>query len=175
MTADANEPQRAMSKDEIDKLFNGEDVEGLKAQAGEGAQGDAEGEVPESEAGEGGDFEGAAAPDLEEMAAQPVELDQLQSHDVAGKPQNIQLLMDVKLPVTVELGRNRLSVKDILEFGPGSIVELDRAASEPVDVLVNGVLVAHGEVVVIEDHFGVRLTSLISPEERIRSLGKDEG
>ncbi len=65
-------------------------------------------------------------------------------------------------------------VKEILDFGPGSIVELKRLANEPVDILVNGVLVARGEVVVIEDHFGVRLTSLISPEERIRCLGGNE-
>ncbi len=172
MTAEAHEPQRAMSKNEIDELFNGGQFAdpgggadaGLSAAAGEpaggGAQSDLAGSAP-------GDF-GSGVP------IQPVEFAQLGGQDAGGKPQNIQLLLDVRLPVTVELGRSRLPVREILEFGPGSIVELDRAASEPVDLLVNGVLVAHGEVVVIEDHFGVRLTSLISPEERIRSLARAE-
>ncbi len=104
-------------------------------------------------------------------AARPVEFGQLSGQKPQGSPANIEMLLDVHLPVTVELGRNQIAVKEILDFGPGSIVELKRLANEPVDILVNGVLVARGEVVVIEDHFGVRLTSLISPEERIRCLG----
>jgi flagellar motor switch protein FliN/FliY len=107
-------------------------------------------------------------------AARPVEFGQLSGQKQQGSPANIEMLLDVHLPVTVELGRNQIAVKEILDFGPGSIVELKRLANEPVDILVNGVLVARGEVVVIEDHFGVRLTSLISPEERIRCLGGNE-
>lgn len=173
MTAEAHEPQRAMSKNEIDELFNGGQFPdpGAGAEAGVSAAGAGEPERGETQADLGsaaaGDFSGG-------VPIQSVEFAQLSGQDVGGKPQNIQLLLDVRLPVTVELGRSRLPVREILEFGPGSIVELDRAASEPVDLLVNGVLVAHGEVVVIEDHFGVRLTSLISPEERIRSLAKVE-
>lgn len=172
MTAEAPEPQRAMSKHEIDELFNGGQLGDLGGAADEGA-GAPSIDEPVEPMGRGGMR--AAAGDPNGMTPiQPVDFGQLSSPDGIGKPQNIQLLLDVKLPVTVELGRSRLPVREILEFGPGSIVELDRAASEPVDLLVNGVLVAHGEVVVIEDHFGVRLTSLISPEERIRSLGRAE-
>jgi flagellar motor switch protein FliN len=172
--SDAQEPKRAMSKDEIDNLFNGDDAaEKLKAEADAKAGADAA-DSAAADAGVGGDaFDGNAALDVSdevEPEAQRVEFGQLSDADIKGAPANIELLMDVKLPITVELGRNQLHVKEILGFGPGSIVELERLASEPVDLLVNGVLVARGEVVVIDDHFGVRLSTLISPEERIRSL-----
>ncbi len=173
MSAEAHEPQRAMSKHEIDELFNGGQLD-AKGGADDQEAGAAAVAEPDDAVLPGG-YAAQGAGEAESSPIQPVEFGQLQAHDAGGKPQNIQLLLDVKLPVAVELGRNRLPVREILEFGPGSIVELDRAASEPVDLLVNGVLVAHGEVVVIEDHFGVRLTSLISPEERIRSLARAEG
>jgi flagellar motor switch protein FliN/FliY len=78
--------------------------------------------------------------------------------------------MDVPLQVTVELGRTRKLIRDILELGPGSVVELDKLAGEPVDVLVNGKLIAKGEVVVIDENFGVRVTEIVSPIERASSL-----
>jgi len=75
--------------------------------------------------------------------------------------ENISLIKDVPLEVTVELGRTSKSISDILDFAPGTIIELDRIAGEPVDVLVNGKMVARGEVVVIEENFGVRVTEII--------------
>jgi flagellar motor switch protein FliN/FliY len=84
--------------------------------------------------------------------------------------ENIEMLLDVDLDVTIELGRSTLSIKRILELAPGSIVELDRMAGEPVDLRVNNKVVAKGEVVVIDESFGIRILSLISPEERIKSL-----
>ena len=84
--------------------------------------------------------------------------------------ENIEMLLDVDLDVTIELGRSTLSIKRILELAPGSIVELDRMAGEPVDLRVNNKIVAKGEVVVIDESFGIRILSLISPEERIKSL-----
>lgn len=90
----------------------------------------------------------------------------------AGRYQkeNIDLLLDVDLDVSIELGRSTLSIKRILELSPGSIVELDRMAGEPVDLLVNNKVVAKGEVVVIDESFGIRILTLVSPEERIKSL-----
>ena len=76
-------------------------------------------------------------------------------------PENIDLIMDVPLEVTVELGRTSKSIKEILDFSPGTIIELDKLAGEPVDVLVNGKFVAKGEVVVIEESFGIRVTEII--------------
>jgi len=82
----------------------------------------------------------------------------------------LQILMDIPLEISVELGRVKMPVKDVVDLGSGSIVEIDKAAGEPVDVLVNGRLVARGEVVVIEDNFGVRITEILSPAERLQRL-----
>ncbi len=84
--------------------------------------------------------------------------------------QNLNLLLDIPLQVTVELGRTKKLIKEILELGPGSIVELDKLAGEPVDILVNNKLVAKGEVVVIEENFGVRVTEIVSQWERLMKL-----
>lgn len=77
------------------------------------------------------------------------------------QPENIDLIMDVPLEVTVELGRTSKSIKEILDFTPGTIIELNRIAGEPIDVLVNGKFVAKGEVVVIEESYGIRITEII--------------
>jgi flagellar motor switch protein FliN/FliY len=86
------------------------------------------------------------------------------------RSEGVEMLMDVDLDVSIELGRSMLSIKRILELAPGSIVELDRMAGEPVDLLVNNKVVAKGEVVVIDESFGIRILSLVSPEDRIKSL-----
>jgi flagellar motor switch protein FliN/FliY len=93
----------------------------------------------------------------------------------ASKPgkRNIDLLMDVNLPISIELGRTKMSISDILALGPGSVVELNKLAGEPVDLLVNQKIVARGEVVVIDENFGVRITQLMTPEERLKSLGEE--
>ncbi|MBQ9376681.1 MAG: flagellar motor switch protein FliN, partial [Schwartzia sp.] len=83
---------------------------------------------------------------------------------------NIGLILDVPLQVTVELGRTKKSIKEVLELTNGSIVELDKLAGEPVDILVNGKYLAKGEVVVIDENFGVRITDIVSPEERAAKL-----
>lgn len=89
-------------------------------------------------------------------------------------PKNIDLIMDVPLEVSVVLGRTRLNIKEILNLGTGSLIELDKLAEEPVEILVNGKKVAYGEVVVVDENFGVRITSIVSNEEKIRSLGKQK-
>ena len=88
----------------------------------------------------------------------------------AGPRENIDMLLDIELDVSIELGRSKQSIKRVLELSPGSIVELDRMAGEPVDLLVNNKVVAKGEVVVIDESFGIRIVSLVSAEERIKSL-----
>lgn len=89
-------------------------------------------------------------------------------------PRNIDLLMDVNLPIAIELGRTRMSISEILSMGPGSVVELNKLAGEPVDVMVNGKIVARGEVVVIDENFGVRVTQLMTPEERLKLLSDEQ-
>lgn len=83
---------------------------------------------------------------------------------------NLDLLMDIKLQLTVELGRTELPIKKVLELTRGSIIELEKVAGEPVELYANGKLVAHGEVVVIEDNFGLRITSITDPDERLKGL-----
>lgn len=87
-------------------------------------------------------------------------------------PKNIDLILDVPLEISVVLGRTKKSIKEILALGTGSLVELDKLAEEPVEILVNGKKVAYGEVVVVDENFGVRITSIVSNAERIQSLGK---
>lgn len=82
----------------------------------------------------------------------------------------LELLLDVPLDVSVELGRSRLTIQELLGLGPGSVVELDKLAGEPLDIMVNGRLVARGEAVVVSDKFGVRITDIVSPAERIARL-----
>lgn len=89
---------------------------------------------------------------------------------IAGEPSNISLLMDVFMELTVELGRSKRLIKDILQMGDGTIIALDKLAGEPVDVLVNHKLIAKGEVVVIDENFGVRITEVISPMERVSDI-----
>lgn len=83
---------------------------------------------------------------------------------------NLDLIMDVRLVLTLEVGRTRVSVRNLLALTQGSVVELDKLAGEPLDVLVNGTLVAHGEVVVVNDKFGIRLLDVVSHEKRVESL-----
>lgn len=82
----------------------------------------------------------------------------------------LDMLLDVPLEVNVELGRTRMTIQDLLQLGPGSVIELDKVAGEPLDILVNGRLVARGEAVVVNDKFGVRITDIVSPQERIQRL-----
>jgi flagellar motor switch protein FliN/FliY len=88
----------------------------------------------------------------------------------AEAPRNFDLLLDVPLEVTVEIGRTKVAIRDLLQFGQGSVVELEKLAGEPLDVLVNGRPIARGEAVMVNDKFGVRLTDIISPSERIAGL-----
>lgn len=83
---------------------------------------------------------------------------------------SLDVILDVSVTLSMEVGRARIPIRNLLQLNPGSVVELERAAGEPLDVYVNGTLIAHGEVVVINDRFGVRLTDVVSPTERIRKL-----
>ncbi|MCL1936552.1 MAG: flagellar motor switch phosphatase FliY [Defluviitaleaceae bacterium] len=97
----------------------------------------------------------------------PVQFQNFDQTSITQQKENINILMDVPLEVTVELGRTSKRIKEILEFSPGTIIELDKLAGEPIDILVNGKHVAKGEVVVIDENFGIRVTSIVSPEHRI--------
>lgn len=85
---------------------------------------------------------------------------------------DIDLVLDIPVQLTVELGRTRIPIKHILQLAQGSVIELDALAGEPMDVLVNGFLIAQGEVVVVNDRFGIRLTDIVTPSERMRRLSR---
>jgi flagellar motor switch protein FliN/FliY len=134
------------------------------------------------QASEGGEAVGLNAAELEDLASVTSDLgdggdesgfgDMFSAQSSGGShpKENIEMLLDVELDVQIELGRADLSIKRILELASGSVVELDRMAGEPVDLLVNNKVVAKGEVVVVDENFGIRIVSLVSPEDRIRSL-----
>ena len=88
----------------------------------------------------------------------------------APRDVNLEVILDVPVTLSMEVGRTRIPIRNLLQLNQGSVVELDRAAGEPLDVFVNGTLVAHGEVVVVNEKFGIRLTDVISPAERIKKL-----
>ena len=94
----------------------------------------------------------------------------LEAEEVQSPQQNINLILDIPLRVTVELGRTKMVVSELLNLGQGSVVELNKLAGEPMEILVNDKLVARGEAVVVNEKFGVRLTDIISPKERVEQL-----
>lgn len=111
----------------------------------------------------------AAAP-----AAQPAQIfEQFGSaNEKSSTLQDFDMILDIPVALTVELGRTKISIRNLLQLAHGSVVELDGMAGEPMDVLVNGTLIAQGEVVVVNDKFGIRLTDIITPQERIRKLNR---
>jgi flagellar motor switch protein FliN/FliY len=116
-----------------------------------------------------------ASPEMSENSKNAIHelADQIKAGDDALnklKVQNLDFILDIPLKVSVELGRAKVIIKDLLQLGQGSVLELDKLAGEPLEVLVNGKLVARGEVVVVNEKFGIRLTDIISPLERIESL-----
>jgi flagellar motor switch protein FliN/FliY len=88
----------------------------------------------------------------------------------AGGEVNLDVILDVPVTLSMEIGRARISIRNLMQLNQGSVVELDRAAGDPLDVFVNGTLVAHGEVVVVNEKFGIRLLDVISPAERVSKL-----
>ncbi len=135
--------------------------------------------VEETGKGEGVGLSSAEVDDLTKISADVSEIQedetQFQETELAKKgkgapKENIEMLLDVEMDICIELGRTEMSIKRILEMAPGSIIELDRMAGEPVDLVVNNKVVAKGEVVIVDENFGIRIVSLVSPEERIKSL-----
>jgi flagellar motor switch protein FliN/FliY len=107
-----------------------------------------------------------------EQTAPRAEFNDLQDGgaDAGARDVNLEVILDVPVTLSMEVGRTRIPIRNLLQLNQGSVVELDRAAGEPLDVFVNGTLVAHGEVVVVNEKFGIRLTDVISPAERIKKL-----
>lgn len=135
-------------------------------------QGDAEAGAEGGAADDWGDAldEQALAMGAETISA--ADLESLADESVSGSKNKVDLdvLMDIPVTLQLEIGRAKVSIRNLLSYTQGSVIEMDRLAGEPLDLLVNGTLIAHGEVVVINDKFGVRLTDVVSPQERIKKL-----
>lgn len=108
--------------------------------------------------------------DIDALEPTPAQFSSLQPDEANGPDLNLDVILDVPVTLSLEVGRARLPIRNLLQLNQGSVVELERGAGESLDVFVNGTLIAHGEVVVINDRFGVRLTDVVSPSERIRRL-----
>lgn len=110
--------------------------------------------------------------DGDDGAAQSIDLDEFQPV-AGGVPTNnpdLDVILDIPVSISMEVGRTSITIRNLLQLNQGSVIELDRLAGEPLDVLVNGTLIAHGEVVVVNEKFGIRMTDVISPSERIKKL-----
>ena len=106
------------------------------------------------------------------LGAENVELDKLQKTvtSASGEDLNLDVILDIPVTISMEIGSTKINIRNLLQLNQGSVVELDRMAGEPLDVVVNGTLIAHGEVVVVNEKFGIRLTDIISPSERVKKL-----
>lgn len=137
-----------------------EEIQNPEAEAADDwAEAMAEQETVEAEAEQTQETPAAEFENLEDTAGTLVE-------DEA----NLDIILDIPVTISMEIGRTQISIRNLLQLNQGSVVELDRLAGEPMDVRVNGTLVAHGEVVVVNEKFGIRLTDVISPAERIKKL-----
>lgn len=122
--------------------------------------------MAEQAAVEAGQAAGAAKDNV-----QPAPLEDLKPGAVRNDaPANLEAILDIPVTLSVQIGATKISIRNLLQLNQGSVVELDRLAGEPLDVLVNGTLVAHGEVVVVNEKFGIRLTDVVSAQERVRKL-----
>lgn len=130
-----------------------------------------ESENSEATITEGGNtFTGDKGSGVQTEKPAPAEFDSLTRDTALPKAQNLDFILDIPVEVTVELGKTRMLVNDLLQLGQGSVVELEKLAGEPVEIVINDKLIARGEVVVVNEKFGVRLTDIISPLDRIKQL-----
>lgn len=115
---------------------------------------------------------GGAEPEAK-PAAERVDLDDFDSaarHNRSNGAPDLDVILDIPVRISMEVGNTQITIRNLLQLNQGSVIELDRLAGEPLDVLVNGTLIAHGEVVVVNERFGIRMTDVISPSERIKKL-----
>lgn len=150
-----------MTQEEIDALINGGSLDGSDDSTSSAS-------AATASAGSSGldgiqPIDNAKFPDLDFMDSSSL---------VSPLDPKLVILYDLQLPVSIELGRTNMLIRDILRLGRGSVIEFDKLVSEPVDILINGKKVAEGEVVVIDKHFGIRITTLIDPADRLRSIKK---
>ncbi|SES01184.1 flagellar motor switch protein FliN/FliY [Vreelandella subterranea] len=177
---DPNKPDQNISDDDWASAMSEQEQEETAAssEASDGEDEDpwaaamAEQQAVEEEASAEDDRAADEAPASEAKAASDDVFRPLTQEGGATPSRDLEMIMDIPVKLTVELGRTKLTIKQLLELAQGSVIELDGLAGEPMDILINGYLVAQGEVVVIEDKYGIRITEIITPSERIHKLNR---
>jgi flagellar motor switch protein FliN len=166
MSEDLGKGGGELTQEDIDRLMSGVGGDDSKGKPKEGDQDQlAEEWARALEAGE----------DIQEgkplgRTAEKANFEELRDSRTAGHSAELDFILDIPLEVTVEMGRTKMLINDLLQLGQGSVIELNRLAGEPLDILVNSKLVARGEVVVVGEKFGIRLTDIVSPMERVKRL-----
>lgn len=145
-------------EDDVNQDKMAEEWAAAMAEQGDDGQDDIDAMMDEAGADSGG-------------GAKPAPMEELKSSSLPaeGSP-DLDVIMDIPVKISMEVGNTEISIRNLLQLNQGSVIELDRLAGEPLDVLVNGTLIAHGEVVVVNEKFGIRMTDVISPSERIKKL-----
>ncbi len=151
-----------------DEIDNNDDDADAGADWGDALNEQAEAEAAGGDDADWGDAlnEQAEAEQVEKAEMEPLQADM----NVASDEVNLDVILEIPVTLSMEIGRTDISIRNLLQLNQGSVIELDRLAGEPMDVMVNGTLVAHGEVVVVNEKFGIRLTDIISPHERVKKL-----
>ena len=116
-------------------------------------------------------IEGQSPDDIQSAPLESFEPTPASANAAGGTTPDLDVILDIPVTISMEVGNTSIPIRNLLQLNQGSVIELDRLAGEPLDVLINGTLIAHGEVVMVNDKFGIRLTDVVSPTERIRRLG----
>ena len=125
----------------------------------------------QQDSGEDVSVESTDEPAVAEEQVNPAPMDEFTpTHNDSDSAPDLDVIMDIPVRISMEVGNTQISIRNLLQLNKGSVIEMDRLAGEPLDVLVNGTLIAHGEVVVVNEKFGIRMTDVISPSERIKKL-----
>ena len=170
---DPNKPDQKVSDDDWAEAMSEQEEPSSIADAASDDDDPWAAAMAEQEAAEQADTEDE--PESEAPQAKPASDDvfrPLSAEKSATPSRDLEMIMDIPVKLTVELGRTKLTIKQLLELAQGSVIELEGLAGEPMDILINGYLIAQGEVVVIEDKYGIRITEIITPSERIHKLNR---
>ena len=170
---DPNKPDQKVSDDDWAEAMSEQEEPSSSADAASDDDDPWAAAMAEQEAAEQADTEDE--PESDAPQAKPASDDvfrPLSAEKSATPSRDLEMIMDIPVKLTVELGRTKLTIKQLLELAQGSVIELEGLAGEPMDILINGYLIAQGEVVVIEDKYGIRITEIITPSERIHKLNR---
>lgn len=171
---DPNKPNQNVSEDDWADAMSEQEETTSSADAASEEEDPWAAAMAEQEAAEESE-EAKAAPEEQAPAAKAASSDifrPLSPDNGTSQARELEMIMDIPVKLTVELGRTKLTIKQLLELAQGSVIELEGLAGEPMDILINGYLIAQGEVVVVEDKYGIRITEIITPSERIHKLNR---